>query len=75
MDIFLGILRHKVTCSDSSVVDVAQNELVDHLEDNLLEKFKDPWKAMNRTLPWQQHLVTIRKESPNFQNYSQNDIF
>ena len=75
MDIFLGILRHKVTCSDSSVVDVAQNELVDHLEDNLLEKFKDPWKAMNRTLPWQQHSVTIRKESPNFQNYSQNDIF
>ena len=64
---FLGILRHKVSCSNDDVVDFSGKEMVQHLSDNLLEKFKNSWKTMNSSLPWQQNgLVTMRKDSPPF---------
>ena len=66
---FLGILRHKVTCSSDDVVDFVHKQMVEHLMDNLVVKFKYPWKTMNSSLPWQQDgLVELRNGSPSFPN-------
>ena len=51
------------------MVDLAGEQMVHHLENNLKVRFKGPWKRMNSSLPWQQEgLVTLRKGNPSFPN-------
>lgn len=62
---FLGILRYKLSCSNDDVVNYAGKHLMQHLENNLIDKFKNPWKALNTSLPWQHDgMVTMRQGNP-----------